>query len=80
VFMNVTTAFMRNVAQKHWDAANKETQNNKKAKPKHSKKSKRRREHRRESSFSKEESITIDSKEYNFADSSVQDIKKGGCC
>merc|ERR1712154_453074 len=81
-FMTVTTAFMRNIAQKHLDSLSSSSsslKNKKKSrkKSKHNKVNKR--SYYREESMSREESITIASTDCDFSKEPMLS-KSSGCC
>lgn len=78
VFMTVTTAFLMNMVQTKLNEANKSGKNGKSKGRRSNKRSNK--YYERESSFSREESITLDSKDYNFTKKSLEDAKTSGCC
>ena len=82
IFMTVTTAFLMNMVQTKANEAIKSAKNGSKNGKSKGRKSKRNsnRYYERESSFSREESITLDSKDYNFTKKSLEDAKTSGCC
>ena len=84
VFMNVTTAFLRNIAQQQLDNQKKlkspSSSKSKKGKKRRKKLPRDRNYYKRESSFSREESITLDSKDLDFTKKNLENDNSGRCC